>query len=243
MQELPIFELNNNFDSMGDFVNVIDLVNAYSSIQSTTLNDFEFFQNAILILKGYGRIDPEEMAELFKDRVWQMDEGSDAKYLNKEIPFQPQEAFKKRLLEDISLTSQTPLLKDEYFGGNASGVAFDYKLWAIEQKALLKENFTKTFLNKKFEYLKSIFRIFYSDVDSPIKITFYRNAPKSKIEELNYLKGLVGITSNRTILENLSIIEDVEQELERIEEESNVEDSYLNEPIETPQMNLEDNES
>ena len=52
-----------------------------------------------------------------------------------------------------------------------------------------------------------------------IQINFYRNLPENMAQDYEIAKNLTGVISLKTILKNLSIIQDAEEEYKLIQEE------------------------
>ena len=115
-----------------------------------------------------------------------------------------------------------PDLSDEAFAGNLSGVAIRFKLITLEQKCAVKENKFRTALAKRRELLTNILNIRYGKGWDYREITedFTRNIPQNVKEDTETIVMLDGIISKRTLLELLPQIDDVDQELERLEEEA-----------------------
>ena len=74
---VPVVEYKNNEQCLGDYEQVISLIDAYDKLESDSLNDFEQFTDAYLILKGVAA-DEEELASMRQNRVLLMDEDSSA---------------------------------------------------------------------------------------------------------------------------------------------------------------------
>lgn len=105
--------------------------------------------------------------------------------------------------------------------GNLSGVAIEFKLIPLEQKCMVKENKFRIALAKRRELLTEILNIRYGKGWDYREITedFTRNIPQNIKEDTETVVMLDGIISKRTLLELLPQINDVDQELERIQEE------------------------
>jgi SPP1 family phage portal protein len=67
---------------MGDFERVIDLIDAYDSMQSDSLNGFDYFVDAYLALYGF-TADESDIQKMKENRVLLMDEGTSAEWLIK----------------------------------------------------------------------------------------------------------------------------------------------------------------
>ena len=50
--DVPVIEVINNNDRTGDFEKVMTLIDAYNNLESDSMNDFDYFSDAYLFLKG-----------------------------------------------------------------------------------------------------------------------------------------------------------------------------------------------
>ena len=134
------------------------------------------------------------------------------------------------LLDFIFQISLVPDLSDDQFAGNLSGVAMEFKMWGIDQLRAAKE---RKFRKTLYERLKILLHLlqyrFKNNIEliNDIKINFYKNLPENMAQDYDIAKNLAGIVSLRTLLSNISIVEDVDKELEQIKEEKKDEaDTY-----------------
>lgn len=229
--EVPVIVYLNNEEMKGDFENVLEIIDAYDKSQADSANDFEYFTDAYLVFQGYSGLededsdDPNKRDNAYRDmrrnRVIYLDDNGKAYFLTKDINDTAVENFKKRLNMDIHKFGMVPDLSDESFAGNLSGVAIEFKLIPLEQKCMVKENKFRTALIKRRELLTTILNIRYGKGWDYREITedFTRNIPQNTKEDTETIVMLDGVISKRTLLELLPQINDVDQELERIQEE------------------------
>lgn len=217
---VPIVEYRNNDDCYGDFEGVMSLIDAYDTLVSDDLNDFEYFVDAYLALYGY-TAEPEDIAKMKQQRVLLMDNDSRAEWLVKKGDSQGVETTKERLERDIHKFSKTPNINDKYFGGNTSGVAMKYKLLGTENIASIKERKFKKGLQRRLELISDILSVLsrpsfdWMGVD----ITFTRNIPINEDDVASMIKNLNGIVSKKTLVSQLPFVEDVDQEMEQLNQE------------------------
>ena len=119
---VPIAVYKNNEELMGDFEPVLSLIDAYDTMESDTVNDFDYFVDAYLALYGF-TADSDDIVKMKENRVLLMDEGTNAEWLIKNTDDQNTENMKVRLDKDIHKFSHCPDMSDENFAGNSSGVA------------------------------------------------------------------------------------------------------------------------
>lgn len=217
---VPFVEYKNNDDMTGDFEGVMSLIDAYDALVSDDLNDFEYFVDAYLALYGY-TADAEDIRKMKENRVLLMDENTKAEWLVKNGDSAGVETTKQRLEKDIHKFSKTPNSNDENFGGNTSGVAMKYKLLGTENLASIKERKFKKGLQRRLEIISFIFNLTRKgSLDwLGVDITFTRNLPVNESDIATMVQALKGIVSNKTLLSQLSFVEDADAELEQLEKE------------------------
>jgi len=219
-RDVPFIEYINNEERIGDFEGVISLVDAYNRVQSNTANFFQYNDEALLKIMKLGDVRPKDIAEMKEAGAIILEDGGDIDWLIKEVADTPLENYKKRLREDMHLFSSVPNLNDENFGGNLSGVAVSYKLWGLEQICAIKERKFKRALQRRIELITTMLNIQgghydYRDID----IQFRRNKPQNLLETAQIITTLAGELSRETRLQMLPIIDNVRDELQKLEDE------------------------
>lgn len=228
--QVPVIEYLNNDECIGDFERVITIINAYEKSNSDTANDFEDFTDAFLVLAGMMGTDSEDAKKLKEDKIILTDgEKQSAYWLIKNINDAALENYKNRLNDDIHKFAKVPDMSDDKFSGNASGVALEHKLLALEQVLSAKERKFKRGLQKRIELITTILNIFdkgyvYTDID----ISFTRNKPVNVKEAVEIAGMLRGFTSMSTALSELPQVDDPNLELKKIEMEKS---AYLEDNI------------
>ena len=228
--DVPVSVYLNNDEMYGDFEKVKSLIDAYDQAQSDTANDFEYFTEALLVIKGVTIKDEDNNLDFKNNRVIEFagSEG-DAHYLIKDINDSALENYKNRLVEDVHKFTQIPNLTDEKFAGNVSGESMKYKLMGLENITGIKEAKFKKGLMRRIELLCNFLNISTNDVTSYTDIhpVFTRNRPQNETELANMVKGLYGILSDETLISRLPFIENAREEIEkRNSEKENTLDSY-----------------
>ncbi|MDU5141074.1 MAG: phage portal protein [Paenibacillus dendritiformis] len=228
LNDVPVVIYWNNEERKGDFEDVITLADAYDKSQSDTLNDFEYFTDAYLVIVGAGGgivgSDPESEEDekairtLKRDRILFLDEKGQADWLIKQINDTAVENFKNRLRNDIFFLSQVPALSDESFAGNLSGVALRYKLFGLEQLAAEKEKRFLPAYRKKLRMLTDYINTRYNTnyKASAVKVTFDRNTIDNLLDLANVVALLDGKVSKETLLQLLPFVKDAKEELKRL---------------------------
>ena len=219
-QDVPFIEYINNEERIGDFEGVITLVDAYNRVQSNTANFFQYNDEAILKVLKMGEVTPQNIKDMKEAGAILLEDGGDIQWLIKEVADTPLENYKQRLREDMRLFSNVPNLNDENFGGNLSGVAVSYKLWGLEQVCAIKERKFKRALQRRIELITTMLNIQgghydYRDID----LQFRRNRPQNLLESAQIVTTLSGELSRESRLQMLPTVDNVQDELQKLEEE------------------------
>ncbi len=222
--DVPVIVYWNNEERKGDFEDVMSLIDAYDQSQSDTMNDFEYFTDAYLVIVGAdGGIAEEDEDEntikrLKRERILFLDEEGQANWLVKEINDTAVENFKNRVRNDVFFLSQVPALSDESFAGNLSGVALRYKLFGLEQLAAEKEKKFLPAYRKKLRmvtgYINTRFNTHYEAGE--IAVSFDRNAIDNLLDLANVVALLDGKVSKETLLKLLPFVKDAQAEFKRL---------------------------
>lgn len=242
--QVPVTEFKNNDEAIGDFERVISIIDAYDKANSDTANDFEEFTDALLILQGMPGTTPEDVAKLKEDKIILTKDKQGAYWLIKDINDVALENYKDRLNADIHKFSKIPDMSDSNFAGNASGVALEHKLLALEQVLANKERKFKRGLQKRIELIFTILNLFDKGYDyTKIDLTFSRNKPVNMKEAVEIATMLRGFTSNSTALSELPMIDNVSMEQAKIDMEK---EDYVDldniEEVENPEEEIEEGE-
>lgn len=222
--KIPVTVFRNNDDLTGDYEDVTELLTAYSRLMSNNFDDIEGILNALLIFYETD-IDEEEKKKFQRSRVVQListgDKQARAEFLSKQLDEAYCEYLREAIREDIFTITNVPDFTDEKFAGNQSGVALAYKLIGFENLRLDKESYFRSALENRLELILSYqqFKVIILN-KGQVDIQFYPNLPANidkdaKIAELHSL----GAISQETMVENLEIVKDKEQELERLSAE------------------------
>lgn len=219
--EVPLIEIINNEEGMGDYEAVISLINAYNIITSNDVDNIEEFVDAILLLFG-ANLDNEQIKLLKETKGLNMPEDSRAEYLTKVLDEVGINAALDRLRKDIHKFSFTPDMSDENFAGNSSGVALDYKLLPFIISLKDKEAFYKQALRKRFRLYNNFLSIKQNMPIIPveeIEIKMTLTFPKNDLETAQMISYLSGNVTNQTLISNLSFVEDANEENKLVKEE------------------------
>ena len=223
---VPVIEYWNNDQRVGDFENSMDQIDAYDKSQSDTANEQEDFADAYLVLQGQPNTEKDDVDAMKDARVIILDEATtegtkpSAYYLVKQYDVAGVEAYKNRLVDDIHKLSFTPDLSDDSFSGTTSGEAMKYKLFLLDQLRMTKERLFKKGIMQRLRLLSNVWGIKNKEngIES-VEIVFTPNLPANVKELVDVAKSLEGIVSKETQLQGLPMVEDVQTELNKLDEQ------------------------
>lgn len=220
---VPATEFVENAEEQSLYFPVLTNINAYNKAISEKANNVEYFSDAYLKILG-AKLDQEGLDHLKDNRIINM-EGEDAakiivEFLSKPDSDGTEEHFLDRLERLIFHNSMVANISDDSFG-TASGIALKYKVL----------NMLNLFQNKKQKFtsgLKRRYKLLFGHPASKVnadawkQLDFYftPNLPANILEEAQIAAQMEGITSHHTQLKVLSVVDDVEAELDRIDDEN-----------------------
>lgn len=222
-EDVPATEYIENEERQSIFEPVLTMVNAYNKAVSEKANDVDYFADAYLKILGVS-LDNEGMTHIRDNRIINF-EGDDAakivvEFMNKPESDTTQENLLERLERLIFAISMVANISDENFG-SATGIALKYKLQSMSNLAKTKERKFTSGMNRRY---KILFSHPTSKVEKDawvqLHYKFTPNFPANLLEEAQIAAGMEGITSHETQLRVLSIVENVQDELDKIEEEN-----------------------
>lgn len=219
---VPAVEYVENEERMGLFESALPMIDAYNKAISEKANDVDYFADAYLKILGT-KLEKEDLEYLRRKRIINF-EGDDADKLIVEFLQKPdadatQENLINRLEKLIFQISMVANISDENFGAS-SGIALKYKLQAMSNLAKTKAMKFKSGMNRRYKLIFSNpVSGMQKDAWVGIEPIFTQNYPANILEESQIAGNLAGITSQQTQLKVLSIVDNVQQEIDRIAEE------------------------
>ena len=223
---VPAAEYVANAERQGIFEPVLSMVDAYNKAISEKANDVDYFADAYMKILG-AKLDEEDLHHIRQNRVVNFDGVGDGNlvvdFMQKPSADATQENLIDRLERLIFQISMVANINDENFGA-ATGIALKYKLQSMS-------NLAKTLERKFTSGMNRRYKLIFSNPVSGMKeddwtllnYKFTRNFPANELEESQIAGNLSGITSHETQLKVLSIVDDVQAELDRIKEEQDEE--------------------
>lgn len=230
--EVPIIECENNKFREGDFENVIRYIDAYDSALSDTANYMEDLNDAMLKVAGDVDLTVEEseqmkdsniiLARPNKDSEGRVSPTPDVDYIYKKYDVQGSEAYKTRLADDIlKFTSMPDLTNHKASSGGDSASAMRMRVFGLKQKRGPKVQMFKKFLFNRYELIANMGKIASESNFNPedLQFLFTENHPNMIEQEMAWFIDAGGRLSDKTLWEQLSIVEDAEEEERRIKAE------------------------
>lgn len=227
---VPAVEFIENEERQGLFEPIMPIINAYNKAISEKANDVDYFADAYLKILGVA-LDEDGIKHIRSNRIINF-EGENAEKLTVEFMGKPesdtaQENLLNRLERLAFQISMVANISDESFG-NASGISLKYKLLPMMNLARVKERKFVSGMNRRYKLLFShpASKV-PKDAWMQLDYQFTPNVPANILEEAQIAAQLEGVVSDETKLKVLSIVDNVEEELKRIEEENKPAESTI----------------
>lgn len=222
--DVPATEFIENAEKQGIFEgSVLSMTNAYNKAISEKANDVDYFADAYLKILGT-KLESDDIQHIRDNRVINF-EGDDTgklvvEFMNKPESDTTQENYLNRLERLIFQISMVANISDENFG-DSSGVALKYKLQAMSNLAKTKERKFTSGMNRRYRLLfgHPLSKV-PADAWVQLHYQFTPNTPSNLLEEAQIASKLEGIVSKNTQLKVISVVDDVQGELDMIEEEN-----------------------
>lgn len=238
---VPAVEYVENAERIGLYEGVMSQINAYNKALSEKANDVDYFADAYLKVLGAG-LDENSVKNIRANRIINFEGDNSGSlvvdFMQKPSADETQENLINRLEQKIFASSMVANISDENFG-TQSGIALKYKLLCMRNLAKTKERKFTAGFNLRY---KLIFSNPVSGMNQDdwmkLKFIFTPNYPANLLDEAEIAEKLSGVTSKETQLSVLSMVDDVDAELERIEKDKDATGFAADFPI----NRLEENE-
>lgn len=221
--DVPATEYVENAEKQGIFESCLTLINAYDKGLSEKANDVDYFADAYLKILG-AMVDNDDVRYIRDNRIVNFT-GEDADKIVAEFMDKPSndtahENFLDRTERLIYQMAMVANISDENFG-TASGIALKFKLQPMLNLEKTKERKFASGMNRRY---KLLFGHPASKVPADawvqLDYKFTPNIPANLLEEAQIAAQLEGIVSEKTQLKVLSIVDDVQGEIDAKEEEN-----------------------
>ena len=218
---VPATEYVENKERTCIFEPAMSMIDAYNKAISEKANDVDYFADAYMKILG-ATLDDDDVEHIRDNRIINFDEDADrliVDFLQKPDGDTTQEHLIDRLEKLIFQISMVANISDENFG-TSSGIAMKYKLQGMSNLAKTKERKFTSGMNRRY---KLIFSNPVSGMkeDDWVKLHYHftPNIPSNVLEESQIAGNLEGIVSQETQLGVLSVVDNVQNEMKKIENE------------------------
>ena len=221
--DVPATEFVENAERQGIFEPILSMANAYNKAISEKANDVDYFADSYLKILG-AEVDGEGIRFIRDNRVinftGENSENLVAEFMDKPSSDTTQENLLDRLERLIYQVSMVANISDESFG-SASGISLRYKLQAMSNLAKTKERKFVSGMNRRYKLLfgHPASKV-PADAWMQLHYRFTPNIPANLAEETQIAAQMEGIVSHETQLKVLSVVDNVQEELDRIEAEN-----------------------
>ena len=217
MVPITVFELNN--DRVSIFDQIMTLQDAYNKLLSAEVDDFESFADAYLVLKGMMGTDPADLADMKRNRALLLDNDAEASYLTKNISDTQIQNMLNNINDNIHKIANSPDFNSDKFMAQ-TGIAMRFKLVQFENASSAIEAEMRKALQRRIELICAIGNIKGDNLSfDDVKITFTRNLPTNLTETAQVVNSLRGLVSDQTLLSLLPFVEDSQAELDRLNQQ------------------------
>jgi SPP1 family phage portal protein len=232
---IPLNIFKNNNEMMGDFENVLKLIDAYDNLLSSCNDELIKWAISYLLLAGC-KLEDTQIEQMKATRtISGLDSKDSISWLTKDINTEFLKFMRDALREEIQLLTHVPDFVKLRSGESQSGASLDRLLFDFEFLCATKESFFKKALYNRFSLIDLNYDI-GDNFKSNIKITFNRNKPSDSLVNSQLFNAYWTKLSNKTVIENFApFVEDPEQEMiDKAEEDAGMMDAL------TPPANIQD---
>lgn len=207
-------------DEKSIFDCILSVQDSVNELLSAEVDDYSAFVDAYLVLQGVDA-DASDIDTMKERRVIILPDGSNATYLTKSANDAQIENMLKRLHDSIYRISACVDFSSETFtGGVSSGIAIQFKLSGMEQRAGGIEALMKKALQRRIEVICGMAALATGEeVWRDIQINFVRNIPADENATINMINALKGTVSDATLIAQIPFITDVQAELDAVQKQ------------------------
>ncbi len=239
----PINIFKNNKEMTSDGQPIQKLVDCYDFATSDSLNNFDSINNAYLCIYNSGFLSDEDLNRMKSNRIFAIDSGdgsqSKVEYITKNNADMESEVFKQRVENDWKRFSYVADL-ESISKSHVSATSIRNGSFGVESITTLKENQFRTSLMRRLQIICNVYNLFGANYNTEnIKLIFLRNIPQDLGNIADVMSKMTGIISNKTILQNIPFVQNVDEELKQLEEEKKL--NYHNENEQNNNQIIQDN--
>lgn len=210
---ISVFSLNKEEESIFD--KIMSLQDAYNTLLSSEVDDFEAFCDAYLVLKNMDA-DADDIASMKENRVLLIPADGDAQFLTKSIADTQIQNMLQNINDTIHKIANSPDFSQESFG-TSSGIALQHRLLGFNNTASgIEKNMTKA-IQKRIELICAILNLTGDNMWRDVEIRFTKNLPVDSSAIVSMVNSLRGLVSDKTLLTQIPFITDIDAEMEQLQ--------------------------
>ena len=218
---IPASEYVENKERTSIFEPAMSMIDAYNKAISEKANDVDYFADAYMKVLG-AKLDEGDLEHIRDNRIINLGEDAEdviVDFLQKPDGDATQENLIDRLEKLIFHICMVANISDENFG-TSSGIAMKYKLQGMSNLAKTKERKFTSGMNRRYKLIFSN-PVSGMKADDWVKLHYHftPNIPSNVREESQIAGNLEGIVSQETQLGVLSVVDNVQNEMKKIENE------------------------
>lgn len=222
-QVFPIIEWKFNKDCVPTLSNIKDFIDLQDINLSDLANNVEDIQEAIWILENYnGQNLQEFMEDLKVKKAIKVGAGGSAHSETVQIPIEARNKLYELCDKNIYKFGFGINFSDRQSLGNVTGVGLRWSYAPLEQKANAIENNGQEPLNNFFNILFNLMGINYDSND--MEFIFDRSMIANEQEQTSTVMSASSQLSQKTILANLPMVKDVDEEIKELNKEDGYEE-------------------
>lgn len=232
---VPATEFPENTERRGIFESELSAINEYNKALSEKANDVDYFADAYLKIIG-PHVDKADTQHMRANRLINFENDEEnmpvIEFLQKPNADTTQENLLERLKADIFQMSMVPDINDKNFG-TVSGVALKYRLLSMSNMAKVKAGLFKEAFARRYRLIFSnpVAQTAPYNVKADdwmrLEYTFTENYPANVSDEVETARNLEGVVSKETQLKVLSIVDDIQNEMSRMDSEKNTQEENI----------------
>lgn len=216
--QVPINIFMLNEDETSVFDGVMTLNDAYNTLLSSEVDDYESWCDTYLTLSGM-EADEDEIKSMTENRALIFPAGGHAEFLEKDASSQKITEILENIEQKIHKISNVPDFSSDAFA-TSSGIAMKMKMLGFTNAAGTIEKTMRKVLQRRIELICAILQISNGEtLWRDISINFNERMPENVDDIAVKVNNFRGLVSDKTLLGQIPFIEDVDEELEAVREQ------------------------
>ena len=213
---INVFMLNENETNIFD--GVMTLNDAYNTLLSSEVDDYESWCDTYMVLAGM-EADEETIKSMTENRALILPEGGSAGFLEKDASAQKITEILENIEQKIHKISNVPDFSSDAFA-TSSGIAMKMKMLGFTNTAGTIEKTMRKVLQRRIELICTILNLSTGEVLwRDISINFNERMPENIDDIATKVNSFRGLVSDKTLLGQIPFVDDVDEEIEAMREQ------------------------